>query len=134
MNKKSLSKYSKWDFIWKFLLSKIQWYNRILILVLGLWFIDFLISINVACGWCISFVFFCMHALQPPNGTATCKAFNDKIFFVAEVIARRSHGWQLARLEIACVWWNNCVVGEVRSSTRHWGLGVGKMISMVPPL
>jgi hypothetical protein len=54
----------KWDLVSKFLLLEIQWCDRNLILMFGLWFIDFLVSTNVACGWCHQFCFL-LHACTP---------------------------------------------------------------------
>jgi hypothetical protein len=41
INKKDCQNIVKWDLVSKFLLSEIQWCNRNLVLILGLWFIDF---------------------------------------------------------------------------------------------
>jgi hypothetical protein len=52
-------------------------------LMFGLWFIDFLVLINVACGWCHHFCFL-LHACTPASPSAPFLQ-RRVVFFVAEV-------------------------------------------------
>jgi hypothetical protein len=69
--KKVFQNIGKWDLVLKFLLSEIQWCVRNLILMFGLWFIDFLTWNPTLMSSLVEKYMSCMQKVKNPRGPRT---------------------------------------------------------------